>query len=807
MSTLWRKAIRDVWNESARTLVVVLAIAAGIAGFTAVLASYAILTRELNGGYLATNPAAATLRVDRVDAGVLAAARATAGVRDVEARRTLNGRIKGGRAGWRNLVLFVIDDFARMRISTIAREEGEWPPAAGEILIERDAFQVARVKIGDAVTVRTQNGPERTLRVGGRVHDVGQAQARMENVVHGYIAAGTLAQLGEEPYLNQLKLDVAGDATPVAAAVKQSLERSGHRVTRVDVPERGKHPHADIMGLLMLYLAAFGLFVMILSGVIVVNLLTALMAAQVRQIGVMKTVGGTRWRIARIYFAQALLLGAAALVIAIPAGIAGSRALCRAQAVFLNFDITSFAIPAWVFLLVIVVGLIVPLLAAAVPVWRGSGVSIRRALADFGVAANTFGTSPFDRMLANTGGFARPLLLAMRNNFRRRGRLVLTVVTLAAGGLFFMTALNLRASMIRTLDRLFETRRYDLSVSIAGMTDVDTIDRVVRATPGVRRAEGWIANEAGLPGRAPVAPPAHAAGGGGGLHGGGGGIAGDRFIVIALPPDSAMFAPRVSGGRWLRAGESDTLVVNTALAAKSDQMKIGNTVSLPMGPGSVSLRVVGIVREPFSPPMAYMPRAFFDAIPGHTGITNNVRLVLDKNDAASIESVKGVLEANLGKEGVKAINISSKSDSRFGFDQHMVMIYVALIIMSVLIAGVGGLGLMTTMSLNVLERRREMGVLRAIGATPRAIWAMLVAEGAVVGFVSWALAGLAAWPLSRFVGDLLVTKLLKSGLDFTFELRGLAVWLALSLILGAVASFAPAWQASRVPVREALAYE
>ena len=61
---------------------------------------------------------------------------------------------------------------------------------------------------------------------------------------------------------------------------------------------------------------------------------------------------------------------------------------------------------------------------------------------------------------------------------------------------------------------------------------------------------------------------------------------------------------------------------------------------------------------------------------------------------------------------------ASKADSRFSVDQHMVMIYIFLIVMSGILAGVGGLGLMTTMNLNVLERRREMGVLRAIGASP-----------------------------------------------------------------------------------------
>lgn len=778
MTTPWHKAIRDFEQESTRTILVVLAIAVGIAGFAAVLASYAILTRELNRGYLATNPASATVRTDAVDDQLLAAIAATRGVREVEARRSVSGRIKGGTPGWRNLLLFVVKDFGRIRVSKLNPERGAWPPATGEILIERDAFQVARVRIGDTVTVRTLNGPERALRVAGSVHDVGQAQARMENMVYGYITVATLEQLGEDARLNQLKLVVAGDnfdqrhVRSVVGDVEKVIEARGHPVLRVDIPPPGKHPHADIMGLLLLSLASFGLFVMLLSGVIVVNLLTALMAAQVRQIGVMKAIGGTRSQIAGIYFGQALLLGVAAIAIALPAGVWGSRSLCGAMAVFLNFDITSFAIPVWVYLCVVMVGLVVPLLAAAVPVWRGSGISVRRALADFGVAADSFGATRFDRMLAGVGGVARPLLLAIRNNFRRRGRLALTVLTLVTGGLFFMTALNLRASLIHTLDRLFDAKKYDLSLSMAGMAPIADVNRIVLATPGVRRAEEWMTSEAGLP---------------------------QRFIVIALPPQSGMFQPDIVRGRWLAATENDGLVVNTALAARDTQMQLGNRVTIPMDGGNVTLRVVGVMREPFSPPIAYMPL--------RGGLTNNVRLVLQKTDPASIDRAKGLLEENLGREGIKVTSMSSKGDSRFGFDQHMLMIYVALIIMSAMIGGVGGLGLMTTMSLNVLERRREMGVLRVVGAKPRTVWMMLVAEGMVVSLLAWALAGIAAWPLSKGLGNFLIVMMFKSGLDFTFEPRGLFIWLGISLLLGAIASFVPAWHAARQPVREALGYE
>src|ERR671917_605506 len=151
-------------------------------------------------------------------------------------------------------------------------------------------------------------------------------------------------------------------------------------------------------------MSIFGLFVLVLSGILVINLLTAMMASQVRQIGVMKAIGGTGGQIARIYFGQALFLGIAAVIVSVPLGIIGSRALCRYMAMFLNFDINSFAVPWWVYLLVAVIGIAAPLVAAALPVLRGTAVPVRVALSDFGLSQTTFGASAFDRALARIGG-------------------------------------------------------------------------------------------------------------------------------------------------------------------------------------------------------------------------------------------------------------------------------------------------------------------------------------------------------------------------------------------------------------------
>jgi len=798
VSTFLRKAVRDLQRERARSVSIVAALALGIAGFLAVLSAYAILTRSLNDGYLATNPAAATLKVERLeDAGVRAAS-GTPGVGDVEGRRSVHGRAKSGPAEWRNLILFARSDLRRSRINRIALESGVWPSGPDEISLERDALGVARARVGETLIVRTSAGKERALRVVGSTHDVGKAQARMEDIVYGYVAFDALTALGEEPYFDELAITVAqgsGDVArtrEVAQAVAVRIAPEA-RVLRIDVPESGEHPHAKIMGLLLLSIAAFGIFVLALSGAIVFNVLTALLAGQTRQIGVMKALGGSRRQIASIFLLEAWLLGVAAIVLALPLGILGGRALSRMMSGFLNFDIATYALPAWVFVAVFVVGMGVPVGAALLPVWLGTRTSVRDALAPGGKVGRSYGTSIIDRALGEVGGTSW-VLLALRNAERSRLRVALTAGTLILAGIFSMSALNLRQTMIKTIDRLLDGQRPDLSVTLTGDGPVEALERAARSTPGVVTGEAWITLEGEY---------ARVSAG----HGGAGALPPSKVSLVGVPAQSRFIRFDLAGGRGLdEAGPG--AVVNDALYELAGRPAFGAEVMLRVGAEEVPLAVVGVTREPFALPTAYVTREWFGG-QRTPGTANVVQIALAGAEPAAVEAAKTGVEAGLEREGLHVQQSNTRAERRYVLNEHMVMIYVFLVVVACILGAVGVLGLFTTISLNVSERRREVGVMRAIGATPAQVIRIVVTEGVVVGAVAWLIAVVTAGPIGGAIGNGLLSVMFRtrSDLAIAVEPKGIWVWLAVSLAGSAIASLRPAWQASRMSIREALTYE
>jgi putative ABC transport system permease protein len=790
-STRWHKALRDLWVNKARTILVVLAIAIGVFGVGTILTAYSILTREMDRNYMDTNPASAILSVEGIDDDLVQTIQDRPEIADAEARRKVLARYQMGPNEWISIYLFVVDDFDDLRVNIFYPERGGWNPGTDEILMERSGLPLIEQDVGDEIVIKTAAGTAQTLTITGIVHDPGRAPAWMEGFVYGYISSDGLARLGEEADLNQLRVVVAENASDQAAvrrtaeSLRDWLTSNGFSVQRVEVPAPGEHPHNDQMMTLLFLLETFGILALALSGILVATMISALMGQQLRQIGVMKTVGARRRQIAGIYLATVMFLGVMALIIGIPAGVWAGRAYADYAAATLNFEIASYGVGSWVYLVQIVAAVLIPVIGAAFPISKGSRITVREAIRDAGVSQTTIGTRRIDALLGRVQGLGRTLLLALRNTFRRQGRLVLTLLVLAAGGAVFMVALNVGASWNKTIDAQFAARRYDLEIRLKQFYAVEQLETVLSDVPGVVKVETWAESSVSI-----LSADS----------------AGDPFRMLALPPDTSMVAFPLVEGRWLRPDERNAVVVNHMLVDHEPSLKVGNDVLIELNGQDTTWRVVGVVRQA-GPKFAYVNQDGFVALTGLEGRTNHVRVVTDDHDPAGQAVVLQSIEARLANAGVVVVAANTTESGRQVFVDHLFIIVTFLMLMAALVAAVGGLGLMSTMSLNILERRRELGVMRAVGATSMKVLQVVLGEGMFIGLLSWALAIILSLPLTALVANVSGQIFIEAPLELAYSPSGVGLWLGLVVVLAAIASSLPALKAAEMPVHEVLASE
>ncbi len=797
----WRKLLRDLGQARGRTAMMVLAIAASLLGIGTMLGAYAILTREIRVNYLGTRPPSATLELDRLDDNLLEAVRRQPGIAAAEGRAKVLARVQVGGGEWRPRLLFGVQDFNAMQLATFKPVAGAWPPPVGTLLLERTAMEMVKAGMGGSLMVMPPHGPPRTMPISGLVQDPALAPAWQERTGYGYITPATMAWLGETGGLDLLKIRVSESSMDVAAVDATArrlggwLQAQGRVVERIQVPPPGMHPHQGQMTAVLVMMVAFSFMALGLSVILVATMVGGMLAQQVRQIGVMKAVGARTGQIAALYLVMVLGLSAAATLLGVGAGTLGARAFAQAVAELLNFTLTSAAIPAWVYAAQIAAGLLVPVLVALGPILRGSRITVREAISDFGVKPESFGGRGLDGFLASLRGLDRTLLMGLRNAFRRRGRLLLTLGLLAAGGGMFMTGLNVKSAWAKRLYEGMAHRHYDVEVDLNGLEPAAPILSALRAVPGVQTVEAWGFAPAAVekPGLVDVVRTYPDGG-----HG--------SFTLRAVPEGSPLVDFPLLAGRWLRPGDTDAIVLNQGTRAQLPHATVGDAVSLSIDGLPWMGRVVGIVEEIGAAGVAYISERTLEALTGKPGQARSFRIVFDSRvPAAQAQSLRGIEEAQRATNANVSVLITDR-ELRSAVGAHIAILIDALLFMAVLMAIVGALGLASTMSTSVVERTREFGVMQAIGGTPRVVLRNVLSEGIFIGALSWVLAIGVSLPFSSIVGRVVGAMAFRAPLALVLSPLGLLLWLCIVLACAALASFFPAWRAARLTVQETLAY-
>ena len=740
MSTLNRKARRDLTRHRARTLLAVCALSIAIAslGFLAVpILLNAAMNRQIAGSHLydigistrTLDLSPAQLRALGRLPGVAAVSPAVgyattvtsaAGPQDVEIAGT---------------------DLASAPVNTVALFTGRMP-GAGEVLADAGNTRATgySVPVGGTISVRAADGRLVRLRVSGTGLNLAATPgANGSSTPVFYAPTATVQALRGVRGYNYLGFRLADDSTAAQSRVVAEVRAYLTAQTGADpmtalpaVRAPGQWPGQSGFGHIVALLYIITILAVLSALFLIAATMNTLIAEQAAEIAILKTLGGRRRQIAGITVRTAALLGAAAAVLGTILGIAIADLLAGYFAVKLIDVSFGFAISVPVVVASLLLG---PALAvaASLPALRRA---LRRPVAETlaGTGTSGYGSGRLDRLAARTGLLAGTRLpgsmrMGVRNTLRQKRRSTATIAQVALAAGLAIAFLALGQSVTAVISQTIGTLHFSIGAGEAASSGARPFGSqalaIAAATPGVTRAQPVETSSVQYNGQTYVA-----------------------WGLGAHP----LYSYRLTAGHWFTTADTaaDTrmaippVVLGPALA-RAARASVGQILTLSVAAGPARVRVIGIDTVPTNNgDTVYFPLAALERLDGTPGAADSLWLTTASSAHAGIDRATAAAAARLAAAGYP-VGTTEIYLSQAQITAADTAILTTVQILGLVIVAIMLMGLVSTLSMGVIERTREVGILRCVGARARYIRRVFSAEALVLAAIGWAFGVLLGW--------------------------------------------------------------
>lgn len=807
-----KKIRSDLFERKGRTLLTLMGLCIGLWGVATMAVAWLVLSNDLSENFASTNPPGIDMELvgeGRFDTNKLGPLE---GIGRVENRPVFMGRAEVTPGTVLPMIIWMVEDFNKMKVATFKTTGGATTPPIGTLLIEKNALLLSNYFLrtrGKAPVQQNSNGEivatpkfedlpfkigfsdglNVVAKVSGTIHNPGLPPATQERILTGWVTPETAKLWFGDTIKNRLIVQSAdGYGSDVSIRetskrIQARVQELGFDIGSIKYPSETEHLHQFQMNSALFLLSGVGLLALLMSIVLVLNLINAILTSQVRQIGILKAIGASSSKVAVTYITTMALIGLAAALIAIPFAKDTGYGIANWIARFLNFEILTTELPVVFVMGLYALGIAFPILAAWSSIIRWVNVSVTDALQHNGV-------NPEDEMGVMADKLPLPLSLTVRmgirNAFRKRQRLILTAATLGLGILVFMVSLNIRSSLLFTADSEVAATRFDVTTYLKAPTERAKTN-FLASLDQAKAAEAWRVRPAIITQN--------------------NGIVAEATALYIMPEGSEAMRPMILDGVWLTDDSSGGVVVNYRQQKDNPDLVVGAMMNVNILGQDQRLKVVGISKEFFGAAIYIKDADYRRLYPDDNELVNIAFVTLAERNEPNLAKLMADIEVQSKVNGLDILSImSSKRASRIIY-AHLDGIIDALLLLAALMLFVGVLGMASGISTSVVERTREIGILRAIGGKPSAIRSILSAESIVMATLGWFMALIVAQPISRVLADYFGTVLVEYPFAYEGSLMGVAISLAGAIVLALLSTIVPAFLANRQPVKEAIAYE
>ncbi len=784
MRALTKKAIKDVTRRKLRSALTILGIAIGVMG----LAAIGVAAGQLTTSIQYSTDAAARPDIEfftaPTDAALASTLVAQPGVAAVEPRGYQPARwaIPSGHFP---IGVVGVADFNAMQFDKFELVEGQ-SPGPGQILLESSDRAVAPAKVGDSITLDVRGAPQ-PLIVSGFVRTRGLPSTTFLGRATAYMREADLATLFQTTGVNDFLIRAQSNA-----ASKDALTETARQLVAVfeahGVTVLGTTIGHNDGGISQITNGIFGVMgvlsvvALLLSVFLLLSTITTLIAEQTPIIGTMKAVGASRGQVMRSYLLSVLLFGLIGTALGLALGVLGGYALLLWMGDLLTVDVGPLSVSPSLLLEGVAVGVGVPLVAALLPILLATRITVRQALSGYGLDGVGQRRGLWSQLTGRIFGFVpQTMQLGMRSLFRKRTRAALTLLALAVSGTAFLAMQTTAYSFNSLLGQLFGQYRADVFIGLSQPVPYSQIQPVLAGVPGVaateRLAQHSVQTQWG------------------------------DGLLTGVETDPQLYHKQVVSGRWFADGEQNVVLITEDGARKSG-LTVGDTISFHDDLYAATWTIIGIAHDGNSAtglgvmlaPVAEINA--FQHLPAD--LIGGIMVKSTSGSQADIDTLATNLDSALSMGGYQASVTTAKQEIDRNQSQFQ-LLYILLYAVVAIVALVGAIGLFNALVMSVLERRREIGILRSMGATSRRVAQVFWTEGVSLGVVAWLIAialGIpAAYGFVQLIGSLIVT------VPFAFDPLSLVWMLIFVVAVASVASIGPVLAASRVKIAQTLRYE